>query len=307
MFFPEGTRYQTKENRERLATRQGMEQVMATGEIAEAIAVMCDSQHALWVQLPWGRGVIPREEGALGIDTGDVRDIALIARVGRPVCFTVTRITADRQGEPLAILSRRAAQKQCREEYLDRLTPGDVIDARVTHLAPFGAFCDVGCGISSLIPIDNISVSRITHPAHRFFVGQTIKAVVKGLLPDGKINLSHKELLGTWEENANLFRPGETVSGIVRTVEPYGSFVELTPNLAGLAEPKEGVAPGQRAAVFIKALIPEKMKVKLVIVDSFTQDIPPAPLDYFTHATHLDHWQYSPAGCAKTIATDFSL
>lgn len=60
-------------------------------------------------------------------------------------------------------------------------------------------------------------------------------------LEDGRICLSQRELLGTWEENASLFEQGETVAGIVRSVEDYGIFVELTPNLAGLAEFREGV------------------------------------------------------------------
>lgn len=66
--------------------------------------------------------------------------------------------------------------------------------------------------------------------------------------PAGRVSLSHKELLGTWEENAALFSPGETVSATVRSVESYGIFVELTPNLAGLAEPKAGVRAGSRPA-----------------------------------------------------------
>lgn len=55
-----------------------------------------------------------------------------------------------------------------------------------------------------------------------------------------------------------MFSTGETVGGIVRSIEPYGIFIELAPNLAGLAEPRENVRVGQAASVYIKALIPEK-------------------------------------------------
>lgn len=305
MFLPEGLLFETRENKEAIQTLVGCREAAVKGSILEARAVLCDHAHNLWVDLPCGKGLIPREEGALGIEDGSVRDIALIARIGRPVCFTVKEITADAAGQPLVILSRREAQERCRSEYLDRLIPGDIIDARITHLEPFGAFCDVGCGISSLISIDSISVSRICHPGDRFQVGQQIKAIVKSIQRDGKINLSHKELLGTWEENAALFQPGETVSGIIRTVESYGSFVELTPNLAGLAEPKAGVQPGQQAAVFIKSMIPEKMKVKLIVVDAFREESLSAPRQYFVTGSHMDFWQYSPARCDKVIATDF--
>ena len=82
-----------------------------------------------------------------------------------------------------------------------------------------------------------------------------------------------KELLGTWEENAALFSAGETVPGIIRSIETYGIFVELTPNLTGLAELKEGVSVNENAAVYIKSIIPERMKIKLVILDSSKKHI----------------------------------
>ena len=103
---------------------------------------------------------------------------------------------------------------------------GDVVDCRITHLEQFGAFADIACGIPSLLPIDMISVSRISHPKDRFTVGMDIKAIVKTTDGHHRISLSHKELLGTWEENAALFKAGETVPGIVRSVERYGIFVE---------------------------------------------------------------------------------
>ena len=304
-YLPEGTLWETPANQKALATPAGMREAMAAQTILEARASLCDAAHNLWVDLPCGRGLIPREEGALGMEDGSVRDIALIARVNRPVCFVVRQITIDETGRPLALLSRRAAQDRCRREYVDALRPGDVIDVRITHLEPFGAFCDIGCGLPSLIPIDCISVSRIAHPTDRFAVGDAARAVVKARLPDGRVSLTHKELLGTWQQNADLFRPGETVAGLIRTVESYGCFVELTPNLAGLAEPKEGVSPGQQAAVFIKNLIPEKMKVKLIIVNAFSAPEAPRRGKYFFTGAHMDAWDYTPAGCEKIIQTRF--
>lgn len=61
-------------------------------------------------------------------------------------------------------------------EYIAGLTCGDVIPVRITHLEPFGAFADIGCGIVSLLPIDAISVSRIDHPKERFTVGMDIRS-----------------------------------------------------------------------------------------------------------------------------------
>jgi small subunit ribosomal protein S1 len=175
----------------------------------------------------------------------------------------------------------------------------------VTHLESFGAFVDIGCGVPSLIPIDAISVSRIDHPRERFAPGMDIRAVVRAIDAEGRICLSHKELLGTWAQNAALFRPGETVAGIVRSVENYGVFVELTPNLAGLAEPRAGVRPGQQASVYIKSLLPEKMKIKLIIIDTFDYDYAPAPPEYFFTGSHLDSFCYSPEGAARQVKTEF--
>jgi len=211
----------------------------------------------------------------------------------------------ETEGAVRAVLSRRAAQEKCRREYLSRLTVGDILPARVTRLESFGAFCDIGCGLPALMPIAGISVSRIPHPADRFSVGDNIFAVVTSL-EGGRVCLSGRELLGTWEENAALFRAGETVAGIVRSVEPYGIFVELTPNLAGLAEWREGVRSGQRTGVYIKSILPARMKLKLVIID--TQDNMPASppkLHYFLTEGHLNYWRYSPADCEKRVETVF--
>jgi len=303
-FFPEGRLIGTPGNSLSLSSPAALAEALAKEKILEARAVLCDSGHSLSVDLGCMRGIIPREEGAVGIREGRVRDIALISRVNKAVCFTVTGF-AQENDRTVAILSRRRAQEICFENYIDNLLPGDVIDVRVTHLEPFGAFCDIGCGISSLIPIDSISVSRIFHPSDRFRVGDDIRAVVKERGPDGRITLTHKELLGTWQENADTFAQGETVSGIIRTVEEYGAFIELAPNLAGLAEPRAGIRPGQHAGVYIKSILPDKMKVKLIIIDSFEADYTPSKPRYFFTGRHMDSWDYSPAGCPKRISTYF--
>ncbi len=303
---PEGWLLDTVENREALRTPGGLARARDENRILEARALVCDSAHNLIVDLGCMRGIIPREEGALGLNDGTARDIAVISRVNKAVSFKVLRLARQPDGRSIAVLSRRAAQEEAMAEYVTRLRAGDIIDARVTHLEPFGCFVDIGCGIASLIPIDLISVSRISHPRDRFHVGQDIRAVVKLVEESGRICLTHKELLGTWEENAARFSPGETVAGIVRSVESYGVFVELTPNLAGLAEPREGVVPGQSASVYIKNLIPDKMKVKLIIVDAFDAQYQPDEPEYFVRGGHMDRWVYSPASCDRVISTVFN-
>lgn len=272
------------------------------GEILEGKALLCDKDHNLFVDYFGVRGVIPRVGGALGVEEGTTKDIAIISRVGKSVCFIVDDMSKENEfGCP--IFSRRLAQKQCLDTYLMHLVPGDIIKGKITHMEHFGAFIDIGCGIPTLLPIDRISVSRITHPSDRFSVGDVISVIVVGIEGD-RIHVSHKELLGSWDENASGFSIGETVQGYIRSVEDYGVFVELTPNLAGLAEPFEGAKKGLVASVYIKSIIPQKMKLKLTIVDCF-EGPSPSKLKYFVDSDYMNEWRYSPDACEKEIVTYF--
>ncbi|MGN0519803.1 MAG: S1 RNA-binding domain-containing protein [Candidatus Fimenecus sp.] len=304
-YLPEGILFVNAENQQNISSFSRLREAFYADTVLEARAVRCDRDHNLHIDLGGIDGFMPREECALGIAEGAVRDIAVISRVNKPVCFKILSFHDDENGNRTAVLSRRAVQAECRKQYLQKLRPGDVIDAVITRLEPFGAFCDVGAGLPALLPIDSISVSRIPHPSARFFVGQQIRAVLKSVDEAGRITLSHKELLGTWAENAARFSAGETVSGVVRSVEKYGIFVELAPNLAGLTEYVPGVAAGDTASVFIKSINPARLKIKLILVDRF----PPAAVNYafpYPDISHIDRWQYSPDGCEKQIETVFS-
>ncbi len=329
-YLPEGQLLSLPRNRELTSSLSNLEKAMNTGIILEGVATLCDRDMYLHVDLPSipdAIAVIPPTEAMYNLTDAPVKDIAILTRVGKAVCFKVTDIKY-KEGKPYLTLSRRLAQADCTAHHLTNLCPGDIIPARVTHMESFGAFVDVGCGISSLLPLDAVSVSRISHPHDRLYNGQNIKAVVKSLewsetgLPK-RIFLSMRELLGTWEENAARFAPGQTVSGIIRSVEEYGMFVELAPNLAGLAELKEEYGGkgadvktlakhyiGRRAAVFIKSIIPERMKIKLVLIDTYAEEsIAPPPLVYYlpeNGKTHLDRWVYSPVGGRKQIESVFA-
>lgn len=303
-FYPEGMLIKTQENSRYLQSLSALFSAVDDGAILEATAVLCDRSHDLIVDLGCIKGIIPREEGAIGISEGKTRDIALISRVGKPVCFKVLSIEYDEGGKPYARLSRRQAQEECLSYIQNNVESGDILSARVTHLDFFGAFCDIGCGNIALLPIDAISVSRISHPADRLSVGDNIRVIVKSIADDGKITLTQKELLGTWEENAALFLQGQTVSGIVRSVEDYGIFVELAPNLAGLAEPVPDIEVGQGVCVYIKSVIPEKMKIKLIIIDKL-DCVPQDKIKYFYRGDHIDRFDYSPEGSTKQIFVKF--
>lgn len=308
-YLPEGTVGKSGGLRDFSSVKAGLEYAYAHGLILEAPVILCDRDMNLHLSLGHGiHAVMPREECEFTKNGEPPKDIAILTRVGKTVCFKIIRLEYDSRGELYATLSRREAQLECMLTYISNLKCGDVIAARVTHLESFGAFVDIGCGIVSLLSVDAISVSRISHPSARLKVGESIHCVVKSIDPDGRIYTSTRELLGTWEENASRFAEGQTVRGIVRSVESYGIFIELAPNLAGLAEYKEGVLKESSASVYIKSIIKEKMKIKLIIIDSQAAESIYTPMEYFTdveRVSHIDGWVYSPPGAKKLITSAF--
>lgn len=299
-YYPEGI----SSNDRKFDTIDEVKKAISTGEIIEGKVLLCDKEHNLHIDLGVIRGIMPRSEGALGIEEGQVRDIALISKVNKSVMFKIIALKTDEYGTMYALLSRRIVQLECMRDYITKLHTGDIITCKVTHLEKFGAFIDIGCGINSLVPIDMLSVSRISHPSSRVRVGEIIQVVLKSI-EENKMTFSLKELLGTWQENASRYSVGETVTGTVRSIESYGVFVELMPNLAGLAEPCEGLEIGQSVSVFIKSILPDKMKVKLVIVEAFNEINEVQDLEYFVDGDHINEWNYSPIGARKEIYSKF--
>ena len=284
--------------------RDELERCIATGEVLQSTALAFDNNRRLRFELCGCRAYMPFEE-CLEVSRGEtIKDIAVLTRVGRPTCFVVTG-AAQEEGETVYLLSRAAAQRACRTQYLDTLEAGSVIPCTVTHIENFGAFCDIGCGISALLPIDCLSVSRISSPADRVSVGQQLLCAIKTRDAQGRIVLTLRELLGTWSENAACFAAGETVVGIVRSVEDYGVFIEIAPNLAGLAEPDGSLRAGQSVSVYIKSILPDKMKIKLVVVNkNLGQSLRFEP-HYFVTKGRLKHWTYSTPQSRKQIETVF--
>ncbi len=309
LYPPEGVRLHTLQNQNALASLSAMRQAMTDHMILEAVVGSCTATHDLLVPLGQSGcvGIIPREACAIGIDDGTTREIAILTRVGKPVCFYITELD-ETISPPRIILSRRAAQQEAQTWFFDHLHCGDVLSVLVTHLESFGAFLDIGCGLTSFIGIENLSVSRIFHPSDRIHTGQTILAAVLHMdRRQHRITMTHRELLGTWSENAALFTPGETVRGMVRSVESYGIFIELTPNLSGLAERHEEIPIGTPVSVYIKSILPARMKIKLNIIDVLQNHTQlQTPPRYFITEGPIHNWVYSPAACNhKFVMTEF--
>lgn len=289
IYLPEGRGPLFPDHQPLTVLREAMDQQT----ILEGTVLRCDSRRDLTVNLGGYEGVIHRSDAVHPSISGSDRDIAVLSRVGKPVCCTVAGIDIDGGGRPHLTLSRRSAQEQALAWLLENAAPGVVLPARVTHLERFGAFVDLGCGVTSLIPLENISISRIPHPSARFRVGQDILVCVTDVDPAAcRFYLTHKELLGTWLENAADFSPGDTVTGVVRGVRDYGIFIELAPNLSGLADWRGDLAPGDRVSVYIKSIRPEGRKIKLQVVEKLGPAGTPGELHYFITDGVVRDWAY---------------
>ena len=275
-------------------TRDQLKKAFAEGTILEGVARSATASHDLLVDLGGVQGIIPREETAIGIADGSVRDIAILSRVGKAVCFEITSLEGLHGDKPTLVLSRRRAQEKALSYLLHEVPLGTVLPAVVTHLDRFGAFCDIGCGNVSLLSIEHISISRINHSRDRFTEGQHIYvAILSRDLRQNRLSLTHRELLGTWSENAERFQVGETVVGIVRSIKDYGVFIELSPNLSGLAEYREDLMPGDRVSVYIKAILPDRQKVKLIVIRTLPGAQEAPPIQYFLTSGTVSGWRYA--------------
>lgn len=274
-----------------------LQRSIGTGDIYEAMCVKCDEHHDLYVDLGTVQGIIPRQEAALGLIEGRTKEYAILSRVGKPVCFQVMEFAAD----GTAILSRRAAQLEAKDYFLSTLQRGDIIEAVVQNAADFGVFCDIGCGFPALMRIDRCCISRLRKTSDLYHTGQRLHLAVLDIDDTlGQILLTGRELLGTWEENAALFSQGQTVPGTVRSTMPYGLFVELTPNLSGLAEPIEGICPGDPVSVYIRSILPNRHKIKLNIIEKIPA-APAQPMLRFIHQNRIEKWEYYPGSKAFTV------
>lgn len=305
MFKPEGVHWEVRND----YTIDEIQSAQKNKDTLEAKVLKCDEKLNLIVDLGDNiTGIIKYNDIEFSPFGKMTRSVSIMAKVGKCVKFKVGCIT--KKGNSYTVeCSRAAAQKECYDEYISKLTPGDIIPARILHIEKYGMFCDIGCGLVALLPIENVSILRNTEPQKIFRTWKDLFVVVKDIDDEGKITLTHKELLGTWDEEVSKFKVGETVSGTVKTIEDYGVFIELSQNLAGLAEVAKNVRVGDKVNVNIKDIMADKMKIKLIIISSETPDpeyIEKPKFKYTMKHGHIDEWKYSPENCKRYIGTKFN-
>ena len=182
------------------------------------------------------------------------------------------------------VVSARALQEEeqaaKREALRQSLKEGDLVKGEVSSIRDFGVFVDLG-GADGLIPLSEMSWRRGETPAQLFELGQKVEVVVKKLDWDsGKISLSYKDTLtDPWQEAMVKLSVGDSLTGTVARLAPFGAFVTLMPGIDGLVHisklgagkklhnPREAVEEGQQLDVTIEEINPEERRISLVPSD----------------------------------------
>lgn len=147
-------------------------------------------------------------------------------------------ITIDEKSGKLIISEKEtlAAEKKTGSKY----KVGDVVQGKISGLVDFGAFITFNKNHEGLVHISELAWQRIDHPQDVVKIGDKIKAEIIGITEDGKISLSIRKLLeDPWKTVKQKYKVGQLVDGRVLKVNPFGLFVEIDPDIHGLAHISE--------------------------------------------------------------------
>ncbi len=151
--------------------------------------------------------------------------------------MTVRVIDVNEADEKL-IVSEKAVWEDAQKNVISQYKVGDKIEGEITALADFGAFVKFN-SLEGLVHISEIAWQRIDHPRDLLKIGQKAEAQIIGL-EGSKIFLSMKKLISDpWETVSDRYHVGDVVQGKVLKVNPFGFFVELDPEIHGLAHVSE--------------------------------------------------------------------
>ncbi|MBO5388658.1 MAG: S1 RNA-binding domain-containing protein [Lachnospiraceae bacterium] len=221
-----------------------------------------------------------------------------IKLVGHYIKAIITDVRKDEEGVHIE-LSRKKCQQKCKHEFIDNLTPGDVIPAVVDGAESYGLFCDIGCGIMALLPTSNICMMPILDVKEQIRKYDKLNVVIQNIdAVTGKIILSHKELLGTWDDEIVNINQGDTIIGTVINTTDFGVFISVGQNLKGVADLDENFSnlnKGDTVSVYIKSINKEKMKVRLKLIDKLEEaKKDKLSFKYYITEGNVSDWRYSP-------------
>ncbi|SDW58321.1 SSU ribosomal protein S1P [Marininema mesophilum] len=182
------------------------------------------------------------------------------------------------------ILSRKAVLDEeldrKKDETLDSLETGQVIEGTVQRITDFGAFVDIG-GVDGLVHVSELAWTRVEHPSEALTEGDKVKVkVLKVDKEKERISLSIKETLaGPWDQVSEVLKTGAIVKGKVKRLVSFGAFVEVHSGVEGLvhisqisrrhiASPNEVLEEGQEVQVKILDMQPEQKRISLSIKEA---------------------------------------
>src|SRR5881398_841359 len=177
------------------------------------------------------------------------------------------------------VLSRRAVledeRKEQRQQILDKLAPGAVVEGTISNIVDFGAFVDLD-GMEGLIHISELSWSHVNHPSEVLEIGQKVDVKVLDIDRDRlRISLGLKQTqTDPWQQVLESYGEGDIVSGKVTKVVTFGAFVEILPGVEGLVHiselaqhhvenPREVVSQGETVNVRILEVDAERRRLSL--------------------------------------------
>ncbi len=242
------------------------EEMMETQELYET-TVVGSNRGGLTVNFGRLRGFVPMSQliGFSRIRQPGERYRRLESKVGKPIMLKV--IEVDRRRRRL-ILSELAAAKEWRAarraKLLQDLEPGQVRRGRISQIADFGLFVNLG-GLDGLVHVSELSWGRVEHPEEVYRVGQRIRVKVLSVDRDQqRIALSIKALTpDPWETAPDRYKEGQLVEGKITQLVDFGIFVELEPGVEGLLHNSELGSPEQREELEVG----QKLLVKIIRVE----------------------------------------
>jgi small subunit ribosomal protein S1 len=200
------------------------------------------------------------------------------------------------------VLSRRAVleeeRKEQRQEILDRLQPGLIVEGQISNIVDFGAFVDLN-GIDGLIHISELSWSHVNHPSELLSIGDTVQVKVLDIDRERqRISLGLKQTQeDPWQRVVDTYNVGDDLEGTVTKVVTFGAFVEIMDGVEGLVHiselanhhvenPREVVQPGDEVRVKILEIDSERRRLSLSVKRVEGQELPRRSLE---GAGDLDH------------------
>lgn len=211
------------------------------------------------------------------VDIRPIKDITPLMHVLQP--FQILKMDRRRGN---IVVSRRAILEEsrmgARNELLDKITEGQVLEGIVKNITDYGAFIDMG-GVDGLLHVTDISWKRINHPSEVFAIGDTVKVMVTKFDGETKrVSLGMKQLEhNPWEGVASKFTVGQKLNGKITNITDYGAFVELDSGIEGLVHvsemswtkknvhPSKLVTQGQEVDVQVLDIDPSKHRISLGI------------------------------------------